>query len=92
MANVMRTAMLEIDLPELFAREDFRKWLNGSAASNVATWHAQGEDPNEYSDLFVTYDGGEGSNSDMPGWDLVCQIAREEGFRAGTIRLTNIGQ
>ena len=50
-------AMVRIDCPAWFRREDFQKWLNGE---RVATWHRKGQEPCDYSDAFVTYDWDEG--------------------------------
>jgi hypothetical protein len=59
---------VRFDCPELFARDDFRRWLNngfqrhyGSRAwehAPVATWHRGGE-PHDNSDVFMYYDHGE---------------------------------
>lgn len=81
--------MAEINCPELFAREDFRAYLN-DPQTNIATWHMKGTDVGEYSDVFMTYDRHEGSNSDMPGWDLICETLEQIGFDAGIVRLTNM--
>ena len=74
-ANSKRSKMVElipntmpimrINSPEIFADSEFMKWLN-DPETIVATWHKKGTDAGEYSDVFVTYDNGEGSNSDMP--------------------------
>jgi len=80
---------VEINLPELFEREDFRAYLN-DPKNTIATWHRSGEAPDECSDVFVTYDNGDGSNSDMPGWGIVCDMMRENGHTAALVRLTNM--
>jgi len=51
---------VRFNVPEWFAREDFMAWLN-DPESNVATWHKLGQPANEHSDVFFTYDHGEGS-------------------------------
>ncbi len=80
--------MVEVNCPHIFNRDDFRAYLN-DPATRVATWHNGGE-PGEFSDVFVTYDQGGGSNSDMPGWDTICKALEREGFSNGVVRLTNI--
>lgn len=86
---------LVINAPELFAREDFRTWLN---APNRLTfsWHQSG-DPTEYSDVVVLLDPGltgEGSDDDMPGWNELCAFVRTKlAPRPGMhipVRLTNL--
>lgn len=51
--------VLRLNMPELFAREDFQQWLsrgwNPKSRSPLATWHRGGK-PHEYSDVFIPYD------------------------------------
>ena len=84
-----RAEAVTLNLPELFEDEKFRAYLN-DPATKIATWHDRGTEPGEYSDIFVTYDNGEGSNSDMPGWTLVCDLMRENGYDAALVHLTNL--
>jgi len=70
--------VLVVDAPELYQQEDFMAWLNRQDA--VATWHRPGEPAGEYSDVFVTFDHEEGSDSDMPGWDVILQALCAQGF------------
>lgn len=62
--------LVRINAPEFFEREDFQEFLNRAVDPDTddttATWHQSGE-PNDYSDLFVTYDNGEGSDALPPG-------------------------
>jgi hypothetical protein len=59
--NHMR--LVRIDAPEWYQREDWMAWLNNRTPMNhPATWHVEGEKPNEYSDVFFTFCQGEGSD------------------------------
>lgn len=79
----------KVNMPELFVRDDFRAYLNDSN-NRMATWHMNGDEPNEYSDVFVNYDHGEGSHSDMPGWELVVAAMDAAGFEHGIVQITNL--
>ena len=71
--------LVKINAPEFCTDQEFVMWLNDPQGSR-ATWHKVGEQPNEYSDIFFTFDGGEGSASDMPEhiWELLCDLIQEE--------------
>jgi hypothetical protein len=61
-----KTVGLVVNAPEIFAREDFRAWLNDSQ-NQIATWHQRGKPPGEYSDVFVLVDNNyDGDSSNMP--------------------------
>ena len=65
---------LVMNAPQLFARADFRQWLNDPSHS-VATWHKKGGKPSEYSDVYVLVDCEyEGDSSNMPedAWKCIC--------------------
>ena len=84
--------LLRINWPEVYEDPEFVEWLNNP--ENIhATWH-RGEEPNEYSDLFFTWDSVEGSDSDMPEryWDKICEIAEEQYGPSGycLVWLTNL--
>lgn len=51
-----RAECLIITAPEWFGRTDFLTWLR-DPANGVATWDGGGEST-EYSDVFMTFDGG----------------------------------
>jgi len=96
-----RGHLLKINCPELFADPEFAAWLNagsatGGADNRVATWHVPDEPMGGYSDLFgtiyVTDDGSEGSDDDMPEpcWDAIVSHCRAVGFRHGVVWLTNL--
>jgi hypothetical protein len=82
--------LVRIDAPELFRDSEFMAWLNDNL-DNIATWH-QGGDANEYSDLFITIDGTEGSNSDMPDhlWDLIVNAVHGVGVENALVWIANI--
>jgi len=92
--------LLKVNAPEFFRRDDFAIWLNNASVSipdpalpsRVATWHYPGP-INEYSDVFVTYDNGEGSNSDMPEdiWQSLCRLCESYGVSDCVIWITNLG-
>lgn len=74
LAVTNRTVGLVINAPEIFEREDFGIWLNDPARS-TATWHKKGDEPGEYSDVFLLVDRNyEGDSSDMPedAWRSIC--------------------
>ena len=77
MTDIDRCPCMKVNLPEFFKREDFLNWLNNEN-DRIMTWHRRGTDPDEYSDVVVTYDSGEGSNSDMPKecWKELCKLWR----------------
>lgn len=74
-ASATRIHGIKISVPELFGCADFQAYVN---TSSVMTWHDK-KGPIErdsYSDVVVFVDpsmSGEGSDSDMPGWDLVVE-------------------
>lgn len=84
-----RGSFLRINAPEWYERKDFLEFLT---EDRMATWHLPGHAPDECSDIFMTYDNGEGSDmSDMPEdcWDEIRRIAEAEGFTYGLIWITN---
>ena len=79
-----------INAPHWFERADFQRWLSGP--DRPATWHKPGE-PTENSDVFITYDHGEGSDFEtMPEdiWENVRQICEEQRIEYGLIWLQNL--
>src|SRR4051812_33133674 len=90
---------LKVNWPGWDERPDFRAFLNSPArAVNpnvIATWHQPAVDavPNEYSDVFTVYDGGEGSDADdLPEdlWKALCKLAEDHGLRYCVFWLTNL--
>lgn len=71
--------LLRIDAPEFYKDPAFVSWLNDTEKIK-ATWHQRGEDPTDWSDVFVTYCDGGGSDSDMPEhiWNRICEIVKQE--------------
>jgi hypothetical protein len=58
----------------------------------VATWHRPGDEPTDFSDVFVTYDQGESGDADaMPAdiWEEICHLAEEKGMTYGVVWITN---
>ena len=90
MSNIERLDALKLNVPAWFEREDFQEWLN--ERGKPATWHVKGAEPNDYSDIFMWFEDGEGSDSDMPEkvWDELCALCKTQAFRAGVIWLTNL--
>lgn len=83
---------LRINMPDMFKDEEFIDYLN-DLDNTLATWHTRGDpNPHEYSDCFLWFDNGEGSNDDIPEkwWDLICEICKKEGFEAGILYITNL--
>jgi hypothetical protein len=90
--NVEIYPVLKVNVPELYEDPAFVAWLNDPDACQ-ATWHKKGEDPHEYSDVFVWFDHGDGSDSvTMPGacWDRLVQLMGENHLEHGLIWLTNL--
>jgi hypothetical protein len=87
-------AYLRINMPDMFADPEFMAYLNDTEENSVATWHKRGSDDeaHAYSDTFVQFDCGEGSNANMPEkwWNLICEICESQGFEAGILHLTNL--
>lgn len=83
---------LQLNVPHWYIREDFQEWLvKNTKNKQLATWH-HAEVPNEYSDIFVTYDNGDGSNDDMPiwYWDEICFVCEQRGLEFALIWLSNL--
>src|SRR5262245_41562469 len=88
----------EIAAAELFDDPEFVAWLNRRVGKGLATWHCGGE-PDEYSDVFVWYDEGEGDESPwsageetgMPEgfWEALDNLCYEHGISFGILRLLN---
>lgn len=68
---------IKINVPDWFADAEFQKWLAEAVnmPGDLATWHVSSEPPGDSSDIFMTYDYTDGSNSDMPErfWDQLCE-------------------
>lgn len=96
-AEVEPLSALKLNVPQWYAQKDFLAWLNEYADPKPgqprhATWHLKGA-PNEYSDVFVIYDNGEGSDFEfMPAWawDEIDRVCRQMGVRHGVVWLTNL--
>jgi hypothetical protein len=60
---------VKFNQPEWYLREDWMKFVK---SSGVATWHNRLlTNPDEYSDVFFTYDSGEGSHWGGTGEDSI---------------------
>ena len=84
--------VLRLNAPDWYERKDFLYWLN-DLSKPTATWHISGEEPGEYSDVFVTFDHGEGSDADsIPEgiWEEIKKVAAEHCFDEGLVWITNI--
>lgn len=86
---------LEIRAAGLFARPDFQEWLNRRTGQGLATWHVGGA-PSEMSDVFVTYDHGDGDESSdnpdgmpEPCWTAICRAVERAGATHAIVRLIN---
>jgi hypothetical protein len=85
---------IRINRPAWFKREDFQNWLNDRNGPNFpATWHRPQHPVGEYSDVFVVYDNGEGSDCEsIPDdlWGEICKACRAEGVTHGIVWITNL--
>lgn len=92
--KVTAHTMLRVNMPELFENKGFARRLNEyvkGATGGMATWHRPG-DPTEFSDIFVTYDQGEGSNvEDIPArlWKKLGRMAENQGLTHTLFWITN---
>lgn len=55
--------VLRVNAPEWYTRPDFLKYLNGKG---TATFHTQGNDPSEYSDIFMPFDSDSPEEGALP--------------------------
>ncbi len=86
---------LRLNRPDWYAREDFRTFLNGITGRQPATWHTKGGPPDDYSDVFVTIDECEGSDTDLipPDiWEEIVKLAEEHwhGPPDGLVWISNL--
>jgi hypothetical protein len=72
-------ALIRMDRPDIFAREDFQKWLN-DPKNLAATWHSKGPGiaPSEYSDVFTVIDGDYDGTDRQTMPDEVWQMLADE--------------
>jgi hypothetical protein len=92
--------LVRIDAPEWYEREDWMEWLNNRTPMNhPATWHVEGEKPNEYSDVFFTYcvdeggsDYGEGKPS-IPDdiWHQIEALIKAQDIDECLVWVSNLG-
>lgn len=54
--------LVRINAPEWYKNKQWMKWLN---SGECATWHKEGQPPNEYSDVFFMHLTGSGE-ADYP--------------------------
>lgn len=81
MAEIRRTDMcVVVNAPEWFKDPGFVRMLNYQGdepekygGCRTATWHVPGDKPNEYSDVFMIYDG-EQSDSDFLSDEIWAEI------------------
>jgi hypothetical protein len=84
---------LRINCPEWYERLDFLRWLKDGADEGLARWWQPGRHTNDYADVFMTYDHGEGSDKlGLPDdiWEEVCRLCDEAGLERGVIWLCNV--
>lgn len=91
--TITNEPLIKINVPHWYVREDFLAWLN---VQERATWHRLGEPPNEFSDVFITVDGDEGSDCDilMPEdiWATLTEIVKRETHGYSVVWLTNLAE
>jgi hypothetical protein len=88
-----RISAIRIHAPEWFERADFQAMLTDAHINHMATWHSVGYSPTDYSDVFVTVDGVEGSDSDkFPEdiWEEIVNIVLEAGMRFGLVWISPV--
>ena len=103
--NVEKRTCIRINAPEFFERDDFREFLSRSLDEDtapLATWHTGGI-PDGGSDVFVTYDNGEGSHAYPEGgdevdanlipqyvWDQICEALDQRDIDHGLLWISNL--
>jgi len=93
LSNDHNLKALRIDAPDWYAREDFRTWLN---QPHTATWHHKGGQVGDFSDVFTTYDNGEGPDANADGvipddiWEFICKTCEKQNLSYAVIWITNI--
>lgn len=96
--EVDRGNYLRIHAPEWFEREDLKKYMDfQSKPAHIfpaASWGyaPHGWEPGEFSDIFITFDHGDGSNSDLPDdiWQVICSVADLHDFKYGIIWISPV--
>jgi len=80
-----------------YADPGWMRWLN---SVEPATWHKQGDEPDEGSDVWFTYCQGDGSDypdsDDQPGipewiWMEICELAHKHGHEECLVWVSNLG-
>lgn len=80
--------LIRVDAEPWYARDDFMAWLNDENQTGPATWHQKGGPASDYSDVFVTFCQGDGSDAPVsvmsPAipediWEQLCAIAEKHG-------------
>ncbi|NLX98611.1 MAG: hypothetical protein GXY83_20830 [Rhodopirellula sp.] len=92
-----RYPCLQINAPEWYRREDFMQYLQTALRQPCpglggATWH-RGDRPSEFSDLFLWFSDGDGSDRGlMPEdiWKRIEAICDKEEFNDGLLWITNL--
>lgn len=89
--RVSRISCVRIDAHEFYQDPEFVAWLNGARKGAIATWH-RGGNPGDFSDIFMTWDSGEGSNSDMPEkiWKEISTQVEQRGIEYCVVWITNL--
>ena len=104
--------VLRINAPDWYQREDWMTWLRNGATGvpdssgldirPVATWYRGSGPPDEYSDVFFTYEEGEGSDSPasvnpsmvnvIPEdiWKAICELAEARGLGGCLVWVSNL--
>jgi hypothetical protein len=93
-SQLEQATVLKINAPHWFRRNDFRAVVE---SPQTATWW-NGDPIDEWSDIFVTYDNGEGSNyGGLHGcipddiWDEICRVWKNVcGDTYGLVWITNL--
>lgn len=104
--SVETDLVLKINAPGFFTDPDFVAWLQGRRKNQEgrkpATWHQGTPEkpvpPDDWSDVFITYEDGEGSDSDAVAeagipthiWDVICELCKQAKFDEGLIWIKNL--
>jgi len=92
-----RYPCMQINAPQWYRRADFMQYLQTALKKSrpglgAATWH-RGDRPNEFSDLFLWFSDGDGSDFGlMPEdiWTEISRICTETQFNDGILWITNL--
>lgn len=90
MPDVGTCTCYRINAPELYT-DELLSYIDDQKPGSLATWQGQIVPFGEWSDIFITIDGDDGSNSDMPAWAALVALCKQiDDHPEGLIWLSNL--